>query len=567
MTDAYSIEYSAPISGVTGGSLGAVIGVLNGANVVASTANIALGCIPGKIIRSTPGPADANGTATCDLQNAGTVPAGITGLGSGTVSPVIVSNGALARKASPIYGTDWIVGDCDALGTLVLSWGISHVSPPRAVQFAGTCTPEMFNAVGDGVTDDTTAFTSAFSALSSGTYKALVLGAKTYLVQGNFTVPAGCAVIGQGHSSILKTVTNQVMLIVGGENVVLARFKILGDRTWPGDGTHLAQDGISVGVPAGSGWQRVHVTDVQVASVGGSGFIVRRPQVDARFGPILTACRADECVGKGFAIQEQCENVILNACSAWSCSYCFYIAAGNTVLNGCVGNSGYYGLYIATATNDSHGQANGCSFDHDTLASIYSENTSNGFIVQGCHIYQGQIQLVGTAGVAKSASVDFVGCTIDVNAYVFDGCSGVRFIACRFPAGGLYPNTVTDNANGHTSQVYWSEDNNLLGTNELPTFVAARIQLQYTFPSDANQNLTAQQSMAAYIVVLDGVTTATRKITSTQSPFTGISPTLVINQNAQSVQFAYASGTAVTIVSGATALIGCTDGTNAVKLQ
>ena len=67
----------------------------------------------------------------------GEVPPTLSGLAAGVASPLVVSGtGFLARKATPVYGTDSVVGDCYADGTAVVRLGVSQKAPPEAAALA-----------------------------------------------------------------------------------------------------------------------------------------------------------------------------------------------------------------------------------------------------------------------------------------------------------------------------------------------------------------------------------------------------------------------------------------------
>jgi hypothetical protein len=72
----------------------------------------------------------------------------VSGLGAGAASPVIVgATGYLERKASPVYGTDAIVGDAYADGTVVLHVGRSQKVPDNVP--TGTGFPHVTAGVQD----------------------------------------------------------------------------------------------------------------------------------------------------------------------------------------------------------------------------------------------------------------------------------------------------------------------------------------------------------------------------------------------------------------------------------
>lgn len=87
-----------------------------------------------------------------------------------------------------------------------------------------------------------------------------------------------------------------------------------------------------------------------------------------------------------------------------------------------------------------------------------------------------------------------------------------------------------------------------------------------TFSGDADQNLTSAQARATHLAVASGTITATRTLTNTAMPPTTGHAIYVRNNNAQSVKYAWSSGTAATIAATSTAIV-TGDGTNAVLMS
>jgi hypothetical protein len=77
----------------------------------------------------------------------------------------------------------------------------------------------------------------------------------------------------------------------------------------------------------------------------------------------------------------------------------------------------------------------------------------------------------------------------------------------------------------------------------------------YTFPSDADHNLTVRQSRTNYLTIAPGVITATRKLTNVDAAPTPFHMIHVQNDNVHDVQYAFASGAAVTVPAGKLAMI------------
>lgn len=78
--------------------------------------------------------------------------------------------------------------------------------------------------------------------------------------------------------------------------------------------------------------------------------------------------------------------------------------------------------------------------------------------------------------------------------------------------------------------------------------------LEYTFPGDADQTLSFDDSLNDMLLVQNGVTTQKRKITSAKGARRS-SRMFLENENAFDIDFAWATGTAVTVSAGKWALI------------
>ena len=400
------------------------------------------------------------------------------------------------------------------------------------------CTLEDFGAVGDGVTNDNAALVAAFAAVSAGTYRTLLLGAKTYLVTGA-AVPANCNVIGVGDASILKTGTDAAILTLdGAEDVTLANFYMQGDQVGS------SQFGIACGSLT-AGQARVRIDNVEGHTLYHCfHFQLNNGGAD---GPIVSNCRARGAYG--FYVADGSEWVTFSNCHAYQCSRGLYIGSGNISWTGGTLNYNTYGVYLATGSNDSHGIVNGTHIDHNTT-SVYSAAITNGFTFIGCNIYQGNIELVTNTG-----SVDFVGCVVDVEAFIFTN-SLAKFSDCRIDTAYFVSYTDTG-----TADTEWRNCRKLDGS--VPAYIGDRTHPLYTFPSDANQTLSAQLSRAESIDIQAGVVSATRTLTLARAPNKG-AEILVVNRTLQQVDVKWSSGTAASVTSGNVAIIGA-DGTNAVR--
>lgn len=415
----------------------------------------------------------------------------------------------------------------------------------------GVTTLESFGAVGDGVTSDQTAFTNALAAVAAGTYSGIYLGAKTYLVTGTLSVPAGCLIAGQGHKSVIKTATNAPVLTIQAVNDwVLRDFKIEGNFTGAN------QCGVFMGdtAVASSGPIRGYIVNVACHSLLTGFSYARNPLSGGEYSaPLIVNCLARLC-DRGFYCTNRGEYISFVNCEATQCTDGFYVDAGNVTWVGGNISGNTTGVRLTAGTNDAHGIVSGANINHNTSRNVYSAAITNGHTFSGCHLYQGALEFVSAVGL------HFSGCFVDVTNYFFDGSTGTRFENCTF--SNTYGNTVNDNYNAHNSQTQWLNARMIDGT--IPTWVGTRVQVAYTFPSDANQTLTPQQSEAEVLNIQAGVITAGRTITSARN-VTASQRIFVKNNTAQTITFQWATGTGVTIATTKAALIG-SDGTNAIVL-
>jgi hypothetical protein len=414
---------------------------------------------------------------------------------------------------------------------------------------AGTCTLEQFGAIGDGVTSDQAAFALARTALAAGTYGALLLGAKTYLVTGcdsSNPWPMGAAVIGQGGSSILKTATNgQVFLLKDGDAADRARTSLFAHFRVEGSGAGADQNAIESGYLGSDGTSRLKVIGVTAQSMGGRGFSVYAGQTIGA-GPALIGCRAISC-GTGFYAADQCSML---ACEAVSCTTGLNVASGNVVWDGNITGC-TTGIVLTAGGNDGHGIIRG-QINHNTTA-LNAGALANGMTFAGCHIYEGNLTFAANTGL-----IEFDGCVIDGSTFSLTN-SLVKFSACRFDDAYF----VAFNANA-ASDVEFKDCRHIDGT--VPTFVSSVVQRAYTFPADADQALSKLESRAEILDIQAGVISTGRSVTNATAAALAKSRQITVRNNtAQTVTFKWSSGSGVAVPSGQALRLG-SDGTNAIQI-
>ena len=289
-----------------------------------------------------------------------------------------------------------------------------------------------------------------------GSVKTILLGAgRTYLVDGELSIPAGCTIIGQGESSVIKTMTNAPVLIINGEDISLRNFRILGSGA--GSSPHGIQNG-DPGVTE-SGFARVRICDVTFHNLGGDGHVFSQNPFNAFAGPLLSNCVAIGC-DRGFVSLTRGEYIAHNNCEAEDCGKGFYNAAGNVGINGCISTYNDVGLEIASGVNAAHGIVSNSHINHNTKAIVVGAIGAQGMTFANVHVYQGSIELTNSQGVR------FVGGVTDVDSYLFDGAIGT---VMGSTLGTAYANSISEINGANTD---WAPSRSLTGTH--PSWIGRR---------------------------------------------------------------------------------------------
>lgn len=122
------------------------------------------------------------------------------------------------------YIDDWLDEHPGATTTIqdgaVTEPKLADALKPKVIN--GYITPEQYGAVGNGQTDDLTAFQNAITAMSDG--DALYLPAKKYLLSNTLTISKSITIFGDG--TLYVTHANPVLKLDGAENAVIDIAKI-----------------------------------------------------------------------------------------------------------------------------------------------------------------------------------------------------------------------------------------------------------------------------------------------------------------------------------------------------
>ena len=265
---------------------------------------------------------------------------------------------------------------------------------------------KRYGAVGDGKTDDSSAFARAFDdAKQHGT--PIIIPKGTYVVSGE--LPIGSNVIIRSDGATLKHAKagGRILTAISADD-----WSIQGPLTLIGSRTGKGQRGDEIGVYI-SGCNRFIVDKMTVRDFTGKG-------IELDGGHPSRAARGDR--GK-FAFVSFINNGVgmeIDADAKYSAEYNLFtllsfsgndvathIVAGNNVIStsNIVDNMG--GVELAAGLNHGHGIIGNSNINHNVDFNIDAKDITNGYTFSGDHVYgDGQIRL------SNSKDIDFTGTTI-----------------------------------------------------------------------------------------------------------------------------------------------------------
>lgn len=289
-------------------------------------------------------------------------------------------------------------------------------------------TPEMFGAVGDGTTDDSTALQNAINYVGSNSSVGIQLGYnKTYRVGTVLTIVSNVFIKGCGASSKIKTTGNVQFTDITGSNNTFLNIAFEGAVAGGSGGANFA---LYVNGNAGLTLYRTNnivdgCTFTNMNTGIYSGLMVGTSSGSKHEGAFsISNCIFTGCAtGLNFAARGE-YNTVVN-CKWNSCTTGISCAGGNnTIIGGHVVDC-TTGVSILSGTNNAHGSIVGMKINHNTT-NINCTHTL-GFTFSACQIFSGNITLTGTG------KTRFIGCHIDAisNTLTITN-SPVQFSDCEF---------------------------------------------------------------------------------------------------------------------------------------
>lgn len=265
----------------------------------------------------------------------------------------------------------------------------------------GFVTPEMYGAVGDGVTNDQAALQSCVNSGSE-----CRLQNKNYFSSTSIVLPDNAVLSGMGALSIISTTANISLISIQGINTTVQ------DLTLKGNDTGAAQDLYSmVGNGAftlyryGAILENVLLLDAGRAGVYVTNVVGSSSGTKHEGGFRGNSVRASSCA-IGFLFDTRGEYSSMTNCHADNCvSYGVRMNSGNNNWTGGAINDNLVGVYLGSGTNDGHSVMSGTKINHNGT-NVQSVSTANGYMFDGCMLYAGNVSLNGATGI-KFHSCEF----------------------------------------------------------------------------------------------------------------------------------------------------------------
>lgn len=260
----------------------------------------------------------------------------------------------------------------------------------KAVTFV---TPELFGAVGDGITDDKTAIQNA---LNSG--KTVFFANKRYYISGSLTVPAGATINGSGTgtaTNILIT-ANEPAFILNGNNITIKAISILGSRPI----SNPMQHGISLigNSDLTSSFERIVISDCAFYDLGGAGFYSRTNGSTNFSSAQISNSYAYQC-RIGFWFDDRAEYNNLANIKAHKNGTGVVLKGGNNLITGLISTFNDVNVKLEGSLNDGHTSIAGAQINHGDTYNVFSEDLTLGYTFNSCAFYAGDIFIKNSKGV------------------------------------------------------------------------------------------------------------------------------------------------------------------------
>ncbi len=263
-----------------------------------------------------------------------------------------------------------------------------------ALELADFVSVKQYGAVGDGTTDDTTAFQNALNASKS-----------VYVPPGNYVCDSltfaldGTLLFGSGPGSIItfKAAETGTLLTTGARAVTIRDLTLFGGLTSTLNATASSpadRSALSIATQKNS-----FLSNVTIHGFGKYGLLASDASRD-KLAHLRTVGLTVYNTWSAVYLGSTAEYITFTGCDVSDCWWAWTITAGNVSLSNCKINTCRVGVYLYKNgnSNNSHGNITGCLINHCTIA-IWAEEVEYGFNFTGCCVFEGELLLDRCTGV------------------------------------------------------------------------------------------------------------------------------------------------------------------------
>lgn len=310
---------------------------------------------------------------------------------------------------------------------------------------------------------------------------ACVLQDGDYYVSG-VSMPSKSALFGMGKKTriiLLDSVTSgaaitmgsectvQNITIYGGENTISSTIGNRHGILWKGTGSSSTSPFNGV------------VTGCMIKGFSGGGITCSNTSTGTVNHITANNCFIQAC-NAGINIQASAEFNKFTNIRTYACYYSCYNLGGNNTFVGCDFSKSTVGFKIASSTNNGHGGAIGCIFNHidnNTGIAVDISGTNNGFTFVGCQLFFGSVSIQNASGILFDNCIFGNSATISVVQDSSHTDGTVQFSNCNFAS---VP-TVIPSKNTKFSECYTRNGEHIGSRNLFPYFSGTSDNAAKTF--------------------------------------------------------------------------------------
>lgn len=332
-----------------------------------------------------------------------------------------VNGVAFGTKSDAAFGTvDSAVLYASADSTLKFKYraiarSLAYADSVQSITFANV---RDYGAVGNGTTDDRTAFVNA---LASG--KPVVVPFGRYYLSNTITLSNGQSITGYGDTSAIYVNGNYSAFQYNGNSITIIGIKIIGSGRGTSTDyvtTRPNQNGILI--DAGSGYfYNNRIDRVSFDSLGGAGINYLKNHRGDRLTSLAVSNVIATSCWKGYNLGDRAEYSVWTNTAAAFCEYGIWQIGGNNNFVGGALTGCKTGFYLKGGINDGHSDMVGFKINHSLYNSVEADSIYIGYRISSTAIYYADIK------IRNSIGLKFANCNIYADSVVVSNSPHTSF--------------------------------------------------------------------------------------------------------------------------------------------